>query len=315
MLNKKLQALAHTGLMLCLGAAITAPATAEPTDKDSYLLSQLPGYETTQGEPQLSNTNYQIGEIVNVIDSMGVGPNVVTVRIAQEGGETEIIRKYLDEPSAANLRVGDAVLVSQEGEDYDIVGPAQPRWLLTLVEDYNVDPVVGVERDLTSSDPALYEDTGVSSERVEPLPSNSNESVAPLPGTPNEPVAPLPGNADTPASVPPLPEERSEPVAMVMPMDGQVSVMLKNNTNALITYEAVGHTQRRYLQGGEETTLQGLPLPLTLTMVRQDDGFIEVVPVTSESGMLEISLDEETEPLDENQGVVRIQEDGQVFVN
>ena len=241
---------------------------------------------------------------MNVIDSMGVGPNVVTVRIAQEGGETEIIRKYLDEPSAANLRVGDAVLVSQEGEDYDIVGPAQPRWLLTLVEDYDVDPVVGVERDLTSSDPALYEDTGVSSERVEPLS-----------GTPNEPVAPLPGDADTPASVPPLPEERSEPVAMVMPMDGQVSVMLKNNTNALITYEAIGDTQRRYLEGGEETMLQGLPLPLTLTMVRQDDGFIEVVPVTSESGMLEISLDEETEPLDENQGVVRIQEDGQVFVN
>ena len=143
----------------------------------------------------------------------------------------------------------------------------------------------------------------------------SSEGVEPLPGTPNEPVAPLPGDADTPASVPPLPEERSEPVAVVMPMDGQVSVMLKNNTNALITYEAVGHTQRRYLEAGEETMLQGLPLPLTLTMVRQDDGFIEVTPVSSESGMLEISLDEEQEPLDENQGVVRIQEDGKVFVN
>ena len=143
----------------------------------------------------------------------------------------------------------------------------------------------------------------------------SSEEVEPLPGTPNEPVAPLPGNADTPASVPPLPEERSEPVAMVMPMDGQVNVTLKNNTNALITYEAVGHTQRRYLQSKEETTLQDLPLPLTLTMVRQDDGFIKVTPVSTESGMLEISLDEDRQPLDDKQGAVRIQEDGKVFVN
>ena len=146
-------------------------------------------------------------------------------------------------------------------------------------------------------------------------PPGVSSEVEPLPSNPNEPLAPLPDDADTPASVSPLPEERSEPIAVVMPMDGQVNVTLKNNTNALITYEAVGHTQRRYLQGGKETILQGLPLPVTLTMVRQDDGFIQVMPVSSESGMLEISLDEDQEPLDKNQGTVRIQEDGQVFIN
>lgn len=181
-------------------------------------------------------------------------------------------------------------------------------------EPYNSRTVVPVGCPANAYTQQQGQPSGVSSE-VEPLPGTPNEPVAPLPGTPDEPVAPLPGDADTPASAPPLPEERSEPVAVVMPMDGQVSVLLKNNTNALITYEAVGHTQRRYLEGGAETMLQGLPLPLTLTMVRQDDGFIEVVPVASESGMLEISLDEEQEPLDENQGVVRIQEDGKVFVN
>ncbi|MGF1478171.1 MAG: hypothetical protein ACFB4I_01590 [Cyanophyceae cyanobacterium] len=139
--------------------------------------------------------------------------------------------------------------------------------------------------------------------------------VAPLPGTVDESVAPLPGDADIPASAPPLPEERSDPVAMIMPVDGQVSVTIKNNTNAIITYEAVGHTERRYLQGGEETMLTDLPLPLTLTMVRQDDGFIEVKPLASDSGMLEVTLDEEAQPLDDNQGVLRIQEDGQVFLN
>jgi hypothetical protein len=119
-----------------------------------------------------------------------------------------------------------------------------------------------------------------------------------------------------PPMQPPLPAERSQPIARVMPMDGKVNVRLKNNTNALITYEAIGYTQRRALLGGEEIVLRNLPTPVTLTMVRKDDGFLEVMPVrTSEPGLLEVSLDEDATPLDKNQGVLRIQRDGQVFLN
>lgn len=114
---------------------------------------------------------------------------------------------------------------------------------------------------------------------------------------------------------PPLPEERSQAVANVMPMDGMVNVKLKNNTNAIISYEAVGYTQRRFLPGGEETVLQNLPTPVTITLVRQDDGLLEVMPMSaSEQGLLEVGLAEET-TLDDTQGVLRIQRDGQVFVN
>lgn len=128
-----------------------------------------------------------------------------------------------------------------------------------------------------------------------------------------EPLTP----ASPPAGVsqPPLPEERSEPIAMVMPTNGTVSVRLKNNTNAVVSYEAVGHTQRRFLSGGEETLLQNLPTPVTITMVRQDNGLVRVAEASSpEAGMLEVSLQEET-TLDDNQGVLRIQRDGQVFLN
>lgn len=129
-------------------------------------------------------------------------------------------------------------------------------------------------------------------------------------------VSPVLPTQMKPPMQPPLPAERSQPIARVMPMEGKVNVRLKNNTNALITYEAIGYTQRRALLGGEEIILRNLPTPVTITMVRKDDGFLEVIPVrTSEQNLLQVSLDEDATPLDKNQGVLRIQKDGQVFLN
>ncbi|MEW6493023.1 MAG: hypothetical protein AB1589_11025 [Cyanobacteriota bacterium] len=127
-----------------------------------------------------------------------------------------------------------------------------------------------------------------------------------------EPLTPAPPPAGVPQ--PPLPEARSNPIAMVQPANGTVDVTLKNNTNAIVSYEAVGHTQRRFLPGGEGVVLQNLPTPVTITMVRQDEGLIKVIPASPEQGMLELSLQEETS-LDDNQGALRIQEDGKVFLN
>ena len=114
---------------------------------------------------------------------------------------------------------------------------------------------------------------------------------------------------------PPLPETRSNAIAVVTPINGKVDVKLKNNTNAIISYEAIGHTQRRFIQGGEEIVLQDLPTPVTITTVRQDKGLVDVAPIsTSQAGMLMISLDE-SRSLDDNLGALRIQRDGQVFLN
>jgi len=132
-------------------------------------------------------------------------------------------------------------------------------------------------------------------------------------------IAPL--TAPTPLSngsvrIPvPFPEERAHAIAAVTPRDGAVAVKLTNDTHAPITYQALSYTQRRLLAPGEEVVLNGLPTPVTITLVRQDNGFLEVIPVaTSEPGRLEISLDEET-TFDNQQGVLRIQNDGQVFLN
>ena len=114
---------------------------------------------------------------------------------------------------------------------------------------------------------------------------------------------------------PPVPENRANAVATIKPMMGKVSVMLKNDTNARISYQAVTYTEVRYLEPGKEVTLSDLPTPVTITMVREDKGLLRVMPMSAkEDGMLTVNLDEKTK-FDNNQGVLRIQEDGDVFLN
>jgi hypothetical protein len=110
-------------------------------------------------------------------------------------------------------------------------------------------------------------------------------------------------------------EQSSEPVATVIPAEGTVDVMLKNNTNAVVRYQAVGYTDYLSLEGGAEVLIENVPLPSTVTFARQDDGFVEVKPVTATDGMLTVNLDEDRTPLDRNQGVLRIRESGQVYLD
>lgn len=145
--------------------------------------------------------------------------------------------------------------------------------------------------------------------------NQSPQAVRPADAMTTEPYqAAQPGAIEQPAR-PPLPENRSEPVARVMPMGNRVDIQLMNETNTIITYEVTGETSRRVLPGGESATLQNITLPATVTAVRQDDGFVEITPMTTDEGMITFSLDEDATPLDARQGVIRIQEDGKIFIN
>ncbi len=103
-----------------------------------------------------------------------------------------------------------------------------------------------------------------------------------------------------------------EPIATVVPTEGTVGVLVKNQTNAVIDYQAIGYTENQTLEGGKEHVLQDLPVPVVIRAARQDDGFIETIPEVNEEGMLELSLDEYPE---RNIGVIRIEEDGSVYIN
>lgn len=143
---------------------------------------------------------------------------------------------------------------------------------------------------------------------LNPKPSIFNEQLYKRDRTPvnNTPSTPL---------VPPLPEESSEAIATVAPINGKVSVKLTNTTNTAITYEAIKYTEGRTLAAKTEVVLKDLPTPVTITLVRPDNGFVQIAATSAaNSGLLEIYLSE-GKTLNDQQSAIRIQQDGKVFVN
>ncbi|MGF1492875.1 MAG: hypothetical protein ACFBSC_10575 [Microcoleaceae cyanobacterium] len=119
--------------------------------------------------------------------------------------------------------------------------------------------------------------------------------------------------SQSPVIQPPPPEVQTPPVARVQPMDGKVNITLMNDTGANITYAVVGETDERTLAGEQKAELLGLPLPTTITTVRQDKGLIDIKATSSEMGQLEISMDEEPN-VGSSELTIRVQADGQVLV-
>ncbi|NEO30208.1 MAG: hypothetical protein F6K36_07150 [Symploca sp. SIO3C6] len=165
----------------------------------------------------------------------------------------------------------------------------------------------------TNPCPKIYYEEPFNNTR--PVPQGCPANEAPQQLNPESETVPLTGEPlPTGVSQPPLPETQTAPVTRIIPKGQRVSVTLKNNTNALITYEAIGHTEERTLVGREEVVLQNLPLPVTITTVRQDAGLLDVITKSTQPGMLEVLL--EADPtFDDIKGTISIQEDGRVYIN
>ena len=113
----------------------------------------------------------------------------------------------------------------------------------------------------------------------------------------------------------PSPQQQQPAVAMVMPTDGKVSVKLVNETNAPISYQAIGDTAPRTLQGKSSVMLQGLHIPATVTFHRRDHGLLMVKPQgSSPQGMLQLTLKETTDQA-MDRSALRIEQDGAVYLN
>jgi hypothetical protein len=162
-------------------------------------------------------------------------------------------------------------------------------------------------RSILNPCPRIYYEEPFNSTRIVPegCPPNEATRLLELPR----------GTSTTEVIQPPLPSSRSNPIANLKLTDGKVDVRLKNDTNIPLYYTAIQHTQRRVLPAGEETVLQSLPTPVTITVTRPDGWLLEVMPMdTPQPGLLAITLDETTN-FDNNLGALRIQADGQVFLN
>ncbi|WP_354666118.1 hypothetical protein [Nostoc sp. GT001] len=113
----------------------------------------------------------------------------------------------------------------------------------------------------------------------------------------------------------PLLEPRQTPSATIALTNGMVNIRLVNDTAAKITFQVIGDTAPRSLEGKSDVTLQALKAPVTVTFERQDGGQLIVTPQgSSEPGSLEVTFKEATNAT-QGRSAMRIERNGSVFLN
>lgn len=108
---------------------------------------------------------------------------------------------------------------------------------------------------------------------------------------------------------------RQTPSATIALASGRVNIKLINDTGASVTYQVIGDTAPRSLQGKTDVTLQRLNTPVTVTFQREDGGLLQATPQpSSKSGVLEVRLKETTD-VGQDRSALRIEGNGSVFLN
>ncbi|MBE9000640.1 hypothetical protein IQ274_20950 [Nostoc sp. LEGE 12447] len=135
----------------------------------------------------------------------------------------------------------------------------------------------------------------------------------PRPAPGNQTQQPSPGAAST--DQPQLLQPRQTPSATIALANGTVNVRLVNDTAANVTFQVIGDTAPRSLQGKSNVILQGLRAPVTVTFEREDGGQLTVTPqASSEPGSLEVKFNEATNAA-QGRSAMRIERNGSVFLN
>jgi hypothetical protein len=110
-------------------------------------------------------------------------------------------------------------------------------------------------------------------------------------------------------------QPRQTPSATIALTNGTVNVRLVNDTAANVTFQVIGDTAPRSLQGKSGVTLQGLKAPVTVTFEREDGGQLIVTPqASSDPGSLEVRFNEATNAA-QGRSAMRIERNGSVFLN
>ncbi|MEH2418480.1 hypothetical protein [Nostoc sp.] len=160
------------------------------------------------------------------------------------------------------------------------------------------------------------------------------QGVLPVPATPSqdqtklgvggetpEPGVRLPRPASGEQTQQPIPEGGSTnepsqtPIATIALANGKVTIRFVNDTAANITYQVIGDTAPRSLEGKSDVILQDLNAPVTVTFQRPDGGQLIVTPQpSSEPGSLEVKFNEATDAA-QGRSALRIERNGSVFLN
>ncbi|MDH6059691.1 hypothetical protein NWP17_04430 [Chrysosporum bergii ANA360D] len=163
--------------------------------------------------------------------------------------------------------------------------------------------------------PRIYYEEPFNSRNVVPegCPPNALTQQLMAQGIP--PTQAVPARPPVIAIQPPLPEQQQPASAKIALANGKVNIRLINDTGAEVTYEVVGDTPARSLEGKSDIMLRDLQAPVTMTFFREDGGLLQVTPQPSaKTGMMVVRLNETTD-IQEDKNTVQIQEDGKVFLN
>ncbi|MBD2562531.1 MULTISPECIES: hypothetical protein [Nostoc] len=148
------------------------------------------------------------------------------------------------------------------------------------------------------------------------------QGLLPVPATPSQDQTRLGVGGEAPVSSPrasvsqpPLPSQQQAPSITIALANGAVNIKLVNDTAANVTYQVIGDTAPRSLQGKSDVTLRGLNAPVTVTFQREDGGQLTVTPQpSSEAGNLAVTFNEATDPA-QGRSAMRIEQNGSVFLN
>jgi hypothetical protein len=173
-------------------------------------------------------------------------------------------------------------------------------------------PAGAATNSLTNPCPQIYYEEPYNSSKVLPAACPPNAATRSRNGQSELSVV-VPTSVPVSTLQPLLPPVEPAPIGTVQLQAGRVNVQLKNMTNTPVTYQAIGHMPQRTLQGKTDLVLQDLPVPVTITFLRPDAGFVRVtMAATSSSGTLVLTLDEAT-GLSNSQTSVRVQSNGNVL--
>ncbi|QKQ72403.1 hypothetical protein [Nostoc sp. TCL240-02] len=133
----------------------------------------------------------------------------------------------------------------------------------------------------------------------------------PAPGAQTQQPSPGAVSTDQPRQLQP----RQTPSATIALANDTVNIRLVNDTAANVTFQVIGDTAPRSLQGKSNVILQGLRAPVTVTFEREDGGQLIVTPqASSEPGNLEVRFNEATNAA-QGRSAMRIERNGSVFLN
>ncbi|MBD2438638.1 hypothetical protein [Nostoc sp. FACHB-110] len=302
--SQKLRKYAQIFSVMCGGLLISVPAISQTA------VAQQPNPTTNrQSTPNVNpcpSIFYEEPHNNRVVVPEGCPPNALTQRLANQGllstarAQTPYPSTTTTTPYQTGLGVGGETPRANTNS-----GQVNPCPQIYYQEPFNSrNPVPqGCPPNAFSQGRQNYNQGATVSPQ-----SSTNQSTLPSQGETT--------NQDGSTALTPTPSQLQAPSATIALNNGQVNINLVNDTAATVTYQVIGDTAPRTLQGKSSVMLQGISAPVTVTFERQDGGLLTVTPqaASEQAGMLEVRLNEATDVAQDTKAM-RIQPNGSVFLN